>query len=196
MSKADSCRFFQAWHSIWRVFKWQGWTNENWLKSRFHFNFAEYSEGPSSFGVLRVMNDDLVQAERGLKLTQRSQSLKLTLFMWKGWVSVVIRFCHIFWRFLDTRIFMSCDKDLENIRIATWKLWPSLLMATSHTRTFGHSVDLRVLAPCKRVSLKKCQDSMGTEETLGRGSCQFMTSGEKIRSKHTWYSWYSFVWRW
>ncbi|CAE7254035.1 unnamed protein product [Symbiodinium pilosum] len=43
----------------------QGWTNQNWLKSRFHFNFAEYHEGPSSFGVLRVMNDDLVQGERG-----------------------------------------------------------------------------------------------------------------------------------
>ena len=43
----------------------QGWTNENWLKSRFHFNFAEYSEGPGAFGVLRVMNDDLVQGERG-----------------------------------------------------------------------------------------------------------------------------------
>lgn len=45
--------------------KSQGWTNENWLKSRFHFNFAEYSEGPGAFGVLRVMNDDLVQGERG-----------------------------------------------------------------------------------------------------------------------------------
>jgi redox-sensitive bicupin YhaK (pirin superfamily) len=42
-----------------------GWTNENWLKSRFHFNFAEYSHGPDSFGVLRVMNDDLVQPDRG-----------------------------------------------------------------------------------------------------------------------------------
>jgi redox-sensitive bicupin YhaK (pirin superfamily) len=42
-----------------------GWTNKNWLKSRFHFNFAEYSHGPDSFGVLRVMNDDLVQPDRG-----------------------------------------------------------------------------------------------------------------------------------
>ena len=43
----------------------QNWTNANWLKSRFHFNFAEYSHGPSNFGVLRVMNDDLVQPRRG-----------------------------------------------------------------------------------------------------------------------------------
>jgi len=42
-----------------------GWNNENWLKSRFHFNFAEHHEGPSNFGVLRVMNDDLVQPARG-----------------------------------------------------------------------------------------------------------------------------------
>jgi len=42
------------------------WTNENWLKSRFHFSFAEYSNPRnSSFGVLRVMNDDLVQPARG-----------------------------------------------------------------------------------------------------------------------------------
>ena len=42
------------------------WTNENWLKSRFHFSFAEYSNPRNkNFGVLRVMNDDLVQPQRG-----------------------------------------------------------------------------------------------------------------------------------
>ncbi|KAA8491233.1 putative quercetin 2,3-dioxygenase [Porphyridium purpureum] len=42
------------------------WTNANWLKSRFHFSFAEYmSRSNSNFGVLRVMNDDLVQPARG-----------------------------------------------------------------------------------------------------------------------------------
>lgn len=42
------------------------WTNGNWLKSRFHFSFAEYREwANSAFGVLRVMNDDLVQGKRG-----------------------------------------------------------------------------------------------------------------------------------
>jgi len=42
------------------------WTNDNWLKSRFHFSFAEY-HNPSNdhFGCLRVMNDDLVQPQRG-----------------------------------------------------------------------------------------------------------------------------------
>lgn len=44
----------------------KNWTNENWLKSRFHFSFAEYHDRDrSNFGVLRVMNDDLVQPERG-----------------------------------------------------------------------------------------------------------------------------------
>jgi hypothetical protein len=39
-------------------------SNTNWLKSRFHFAFAEYRNSrASSFGVLRVMNDDLVQAK-------------------------------------------------------------------------------------------------------------------------------------
>lgn len=42
------------------------WTNDNWLKSRFHYSFAEYSNpGNSNFGILRVMNDDLVQPHRG-----------------------------------------------------------------------------------------------------------------------------------
>lgn len=42
------------------------WTNTNWLKSRFHFSFAEYSnEQNTNFGVMRVMNDDLVQPKRG-----------------------------------------------------------------------------------------------------------------------------------
>ncbi|CAK8996773.1 3-dioxygenase sll1773 (Putative quercetinase) (Pirin-like protein sll1773) [Durusdinium trenchii] len=42
------------------------WTNSNWLKSRFHFSFAEYRNPRNSrFGTLRVMNDDLVQPDRG-----------------------------------------------------------------------------------------------------------------------------------
>lgn len=42
------------------------WTNDNWLKSRFHFSFAEYHDPKNqSFGALRVMNDDLVQPGRG-----------------------------------------------------------------------------------------------------------------------------------
>lgn len=40
------------------------WTNGNWLRSRFHFAFAEYGHGPANFGVLRVLNDDLVQPQR------------------------------------------------------------------------------------------------------------------------------------
>jgi redox-sensitive bicupin YhaK (pirin superfamily) len=63
------------------------WTNKNWLKSSkfavfsrllfyiyvpfycnigFHFSFAEYNNPRNTeFGVLRVMNDDLVQPNRG-----------------------------------------------------------------------------------------------------------------------------------
>jgi quercetin 2,3-dioxygenase len=40
--------------------------NENWLKSRFHFSFAEYnSRLNQNYGVIRVLNDDLVQPHRG-----------------------------------------------------------------------------------------------------------------------------------
>lgn len=93
-----------------------GWSNDNWLKSRFHFSFAEYSNGPSNFGVLRVMNDDLVQPERGFG--------------------------------------MHPHRDME---IVTYIVDGFL----TH------------------------KDSMGTEETIGRGSIQFMSAGTGIRhSEH------------
>ena len=44
----------------------ENWTNDNWLKSRFHMSFAEYhNPANTNFGVMRVMNDDLVQPRRG-----------------------------------------------------------------------------------------------------------------------------------
>eukprot|EP00419_Tripos_fusus_P023665 CAMPEP_0172699132 /NCGR_PEP_ID=MMETSP1074-20121228/29967_1 /TAXON_ID=2916 /ORGANISM="Ceratium fusus, Strain PA161109" /LENGTH=285 /DNA_ID=CAMNT_0013520285 /DNA_START=9 /DNA_END=866 /DNA_ORIENTATION=+ len=93
-----------------------GWSNKNWLKSRFHFNFAEYSHGPSSFGVLRVMNDDLVQPMRGFG-SHPHRDMEIVTFI--------------------------VDGQLTH------------------------------------------KDSTGTEETIGRGSIQFMTAGTGIRhSEH------------
>eukprot|EP00746_Dinoflagellata_sp_MGD_P005409 gnl/MRDRNA2_/MRDRNA2_110463_c0_seq1.p1 gnl/MRDRNA2_/MRDRNA2_110463_c0~~gnl/MRDRNA2_/MRDRNA2_110463_c0_seq1.p1 ORF type:complete len:285 (-),score=44.31 gnl/MRDRNA2_/MRDRNA2_110463_c0_seq1:61-915(-) len=94
----------------------EGWTNNNWLKSRFHFSFAEYSNGPSSFGCLRVMNDDLVQPNRGFG-THPHRDMEIITFV--------------------------VDGELTH------------------------------------------QDSMGTKETLERGSIQYMTAGTGIRhSEH------------
>ncbi|KAL7557172.1 hypothetical protein ACA910_018325 [Epithemia clementina (nom. ined.)] len=89
------------------------WTNGNWLKSRFHFSFAEYNNVKNSdFGVLRVMNDDLVQPHRGFGTHPHS-----------------------------------------NMEIITYIVNGQL----TH------------------------QDSMGTKESLGRGSIQFMTAGTGVR---------------
>ena len=85
------------------------WTNDNWLKSRFHFAFAENMRGPRPWGVLRVLNDDLVQPARGFG-----------------------------------------QHPHRNMEIITYVVDGSL----SH------------------------QDTMGTCETLGRGSVQFMTAGK------------------
>lgn len=43
-----------------------GSSNLGWLKSKFHFSFAEYYN-PSNikFGVLRVINDDLIESNTG-----------------------------------------------------------------------------------------------------------------------------------
>ena len=97
--------------------KGAGWSNENWLKSRFHFSFAEYRNPKNtSFGALRVMNDDLVQPHRGFG--------------------------------------MHGHRDVE---IVTYIVEGIL----TH------------------------QDSMGTHESLGRGSVQFMTAGTGIQhSEH------------
>jgi len=40
--------------------------DHGWLKSRFHFSFADYYDSNNiNYGVLRVMNDDIVQAKSG-----------------------------------------------------------------------------------------------------------------------------------
>ncbi|ARC86503.1 pirin family protein [Clostridium argentinense CDC 2741] len=43
-----------------------GSSNLGWLKSKFHFSFAKYYNPDNiNFGVLRVINDDLVQSNTG-----------------------------------------------------------------------------------------------------------------------------------
>ncbi|WML33556.1 pirin family protein [Clostridium sp. OS1-26] len=43
-----------------------GSSNLGWLRSKFHFSFAEYYNPDNiNFGVLRVINDDLVEADTG-----------------------------------------------------------------------------------------------------------------------------------
>ena len=93
------------------------WTNGNWLKSRFHFSFAEYwNARNTNFGSLRVMNDDLVQPHRGFGAHPH--------------------------------------RDME---IITYIVQGEL----TH------------------------KDSMGTEESLGRGAIQFMTAGRGVtHSEH------------
>ncbi|KAJ1476572.1 RmlC-like cupin domain-containing protein [Baffinella frigidus] len=93
------------------------WTNGNWLKSRFHFSFAEYKGSKNdNFGCLRVMNDDLVQPARGFG--------------------------------------KHPHREME---IVTYIVEGSL----TH------------------------QDSIGTKETLGKGSIQFMTAGTGVsHSEH------------
>ena len=91
----------------------KAWTSANWLKSRFHFSFAEYSSHHNrDFGVLRVMNDDLVQPHRGFG-THPHRDMEIITYI--------------------------CNGELTH------------------------------------------KDSMGTEESLGRGSIQFMTAGTGVR---------------
>jgi quercetin 2,3-dioxygenase len=46
--------------------KKMGSSNLGWLKSKFHFSFADYyNPNNMNFGVLRVLNDDLIQPNTG-----------------------------------------------------------------------------------------------------------------------------------
>ena len=43
-----------------------GTSKLGWLESRFHFSFAEYrNHNNLKFGVLRVLNDDIIQSMSG-----------------------------------------------------------------------------------------------------------------------------------
>lgn len=89
------------------------WTNDNWLKSRFHFPFAEYhNPSNSNFGVMRVMNDDLVQPDRGFG-THPHRDMEIVTYIVHG--------------------------ELTH------------------------------------------QDNLGSKESLGRGSIQFMTAGKGVQ---------------
>lgn len=65
----------------------KNWTNKNWLKSRFHFSFAEYSNPKNTeFGVLRVMNDDLVQPDRGFG-GHPHQNVEIVTYIVQGYLT-------------------------------------------------------------------------------------------------------------
>jgi len=63
---------------------WDTSDSKNWLKSRFHFSFAEYSNyANSNFGVLRVMNDDFVQPDRGFG-THGHANMEIITYIMQG----------------------------------------------------------------------------------------------------------------
>eukprot|EP00037_Helgoeca_nana_P020667 m.206351 g.206351 ORF g.206351 m.206351 type:complete len:263 (-) comp25349_c0_seq1:118-906(-) len=59
------------------------WTCKNWLKSRFHLNFAEHRGGENQYGVMRVMNDDLVQPHRGFG-THPHRNMEIITYIVEG----------------------------------------------------------------------------------------------------------------
>jgi quercetin 2,3-dioxygenase len=50
-----------------------GTSNLGWLESRFHFSFADYRNSNNmNFGVLRVLNDDIIHANSGFDIHPHS----------------------------------------------------------------------------------------------------------------------------
>lgn len=61
-----------------------GQSNHGWLRSKFHFSFAEYFN-PSNinFGVLRVINDDLIEPGTGFD-THPHQDMEIISYVVEG----------------------------------------------------------------------------------------------------------------
>jgi len=59
-------------------------TPTDWLTSRFHFSFADYyNPKNTNFGVLRVMNDDIVQPRSGFE-THPHKNMEIVTYIVKG----------------------------------------------------------------------------------------------------------------
>lgn len=61
-----------------------GTSNLGWLESRFHFSFAEYRNPDNiNFGVLRVLNDDIVHPNSGFD-THPHQNMEIISYVVRG----------------------------------------------------------------------------------------------------------------
>ncbi len=61
-----------------------GKSNLGWLESRFHFSFAEYRNFDNiNFGVLRVLNDDIIHPNSGFD-THPHQDMEIITYIVKG----------------------------------------------------------------------------------------------------------------
>lgn len=61
-----------------------GTSNLGWLKSIFHFSFAEYYNPKNmNFGVLRVINDDLIEPKKGFD-THPHQDMEIISYVVDG----------------------------------------------------------------------------------------------------------------
>ena len=61
-----------------------GTSNLGWLESRFHFSFAEYrNPNNMNFGVVRVLNDDIVHANSGFD-THPHANMEIISYVVKG----------------------------------------------------------------------------------------------------------------
>lgn len=61
-----------------------GTSNLGWLESRFHFSFAEYyNPSNMNFGVLRVLNDDIIHPESGFN-THPHKNMEIITYVING----------------------------------------------------------------------------------------------------------------
>ncbi|WP_108062279.1 pirin family protein [Poseidonibacter lekithochrous] len=61
-----------------------GTSNLGWLESRFHFSFAEYRNPANiNFGVLRVLNDDIIHANGGFG-THPHENMEIISYITQG----------------------------------------------------------------------------------------------------------------
>ena len=59
-------------------------SNQGWLESRFHFSFADYYDANNmNFGVLRVLNDDILHPQNGFN-THQHHDMEIISYIIEG----------------------------------------------------------------------------------------------------------------
>jgi redox-sensitive bicupin YhaK (pirin superfamily) len=107
-----------------------GNSNLGWLKSIFHFSFSEYYNPDNiNFGVLRVINDDLIQSRKGFGLHPHSD-MEIVSYVVKGNLTHsdsmgnknTITRGHVQYMSAGTGVYHS-EHNLENDELRLLQIW-------------------------------------------------------------------------
>lgn len=120
-----------------------GGSNHSWLKTKFHFSFADYYNIDNmNFGVLRVFNDDLISAGYGFEMHPH-QDMEIVTYVVDGELThedsfnnkSTISRGHVQFMSAGTGIYHS-EHNLGNKTLRTLQIW-IMTDQKGHTPNYG-----------------------------------------------------------